>query len=274
MDTSWQPPRAAINPHIYVSELDIIQYPPQAETNILAAAVQAEVARCMKAKGFELDTNEPGFDVSLTDDLPEVDLERVYTYFSPQSAAVYGTSSKELTDSNRVADQEMSHPSPYIDALLGPAGTKELGCKTDSKNKVLIHRAKMEKLFNQIAQLGIRAENLSKPYQKAAEKKWAACMAAKGLPSYRTVEGLFYKNGKVQDESRWSLNNHTLEEIHVATVSGKCMVESGYLEAVSKFQAQAVHTLIAKKPGVITEWQKLHKEQVEHAKKQLAANAK
>ena len=47
VDTSWEPPRSAANPHIYVSELDQIQYPPQAETDIIRSAVKARVIQCM-----------------------------------------------------------------------------------------------------------------------------------------------------------------------------------------------------------------------------------
>lgn len=275
VDTSWQPPKSAINPHIYVSEIDQIQYPPQSDTDALQAVVQAGLAQCMKEKGFDLRTDIPGFKYTLTDDLPESALEDVYSYISPENAAKYGTADERWDTGLEAETAEAGLPKGYNEALSGVEGPGEpTGCYSTVKKKVLKNRVELGKLFNQIAGFRLRANDLVEPQRVDLEKKWAACMAQSGLPTYKTIDSIANRPGKTGDDAGWPELNHSSEEIHVATVSGKCMIDTGYLEDYSKLKSQAVHTLINQKPGLITEWQKLHKEQVEHAKKQLAAAGK
>lgn len=275
VDTSWQPPKSAINPHIYVSEADQIQYPPQADTDALSAAVQAGLAQCMKEKGFDLRADVPGFKYTLTDDLPQSALEDVYTYISPQNAVKYGTASEAWDSSLKAADARAHLSSEYLDALSGPEnGGPDSGCYDTVKKKVLKNRAKLGSIFNQIASLRANAHELVEKQRLGLEKKWATCMANAGMPSYKTIESIGNQPGKTGEDADWPELSHGPAEVKVATQSGKCMIESGYLEGYSKLAAQATHTMISQKPGLITEWQKLHKEQVEHAKKQLAEAGK
>lgn len=268
IDASWQPPKSAVNSHIYVSEVDQIQYPPQVETNLLAAAVKAAVIQCMKKKGFTLNENAPGFTESLTDDLPEKNIESVYSYISPQNALKWGTSTKDFEESRNFSDQNSTNDGGYDLALRGsgkPDG--DLGCLGSAKKRVLVNEEKIGDLFNQIAKIPLQADGLTKQRQKQLEKKWAACMRSAGLPQYSTIDSTASSAGN-QAFREWP-RPVTAQETRVAETSGKCMISTGYLEQYSKYRAQAIHALVSKKPGLITEWQRLHREQIKHAQQQL-----
>ncbi|MDU0968997.1 MAG: hypothetical protein E7A79_07910 [Actinomycetaceae bacterium] len=132
----------------------------------------------------------------------------------------------------------------------------------------------MTQLQDQANTLNNEAADATAAQRKQAAKPWAACMAKAGYPQYHSPDGLSYPDGDPDSGELWPDPRPNAEEIAVAQASGRCMISTGYLEKVSKAKAIAAHKRIAKKPGLITEWKKLHDEEVKVAQSYAAGSGK
>lgn len=214
----------------------------------------------MSEKGYTY-TDPLNYDEGFADDMDEAAIEGVYSYISPENAALYGVSTPSFALSIKKTQADSSLPKGYLDAITGK-DEKDLGCM--GKGFEIFGKAdeKQRQLIQSVAEMQLKASEQAEPLRLKLEKKWAACMADAGLSQYTTIEKVSMENG---GEEPWPQGAPSAEQVKVAKTSGECMISTGYLEEYSKHQAQIGHAYAQKNPGLITEWKKVHQAQIEAA---------
>lgn len=266
-DESWTPRESRVQPHLYMSEADIIMYPDQADTDAIAAALEAFGTRCMTERGFG-GVASAGRDVAAVQRVhEEAAIRDVYGYVPPEDAPKQGVTARGWYESMTRNDDAAPSPA-YKEALHGQTVNGHPtpdSCQGQAIARFLPHYDRFLQINSEIEKLNLQVENDSayKKVEADATQRWAACMAQAGYSQFKTVESLSSPTGDENSNVGWPAPNPGPEEVAVARASSTCMIDTRYLEDVSRANAQAVHRLIAKKPGLITEWQKLRRAQVD-----------
>lgn len=253
-DEAWQPQKSRVNPHIYLSETNQILYPDTAETRAIREAAAAVAEQCMAEQGF------PGLPATRAQAglliLPgnESDVELVYYYRSPENSRKYGVAAPGF--------HEGRHKRDYPPAISEDTQTVLNNCLDVVEKQIYGNLTKMQELEQQAMDINNSVDVAD--VQKSAEREWAKCMKGRGLGRFDAVAGIFGPTGD-ENGPEWPDPRPNPEEIRVAQASGECMIETGYLETVTRANAIAVHEELQKHPGVITEWKKIRQEQVEAA---------
>lgn len=261
---SWQAQKSRINPHIYVSEADQILFPPQEQTDAIRRTFDKSVKECMSRKGYE--TQEVSGLLGIED---ENSIENVYSFLPEDKAMKYGLAAPGFRESKKTSDlnQTVAKPEGYDKTLFGTESGEYIAnsCYGKAISAVFPNLDRTEEIRQVVRNISLEASRLVDAKRIEAEKGWGECMKGKGFGQFKTISGLGSPKGDTNIEEGWP-DKLTLPEIKVAQASSKCMIETGYLETVSKAQAIAAHKLIQRKPGLLTEWQKLQKQQYEASK--------
>ncbi|MDO4613798.1 MAG: hypothetical protein Q4B10_07005 [Actinomycetaceae bacterium] len=214
----------------------------------------------MSEKGYTY-TDPLNYDEGFADDMDEAAIEGVYSYNSPENAALYGVSTPSFALSIKKSKADPSLPEGYLDTLVGK-DEKDLGCMGKGFEIFGNTDERKRQLTQSVAEIRLKVLDQAEPLRLKLEKKWAACMADAGLSQYTTIEKIATKDG---GEELWPDGDPSAEQVKVAKTSGECMISTGYLEEYSKHQAQIGHAYAQKNPGVITEWKKVHQAEIEAA---------
>lgn len=266
-----EPVLSPVNDQLYMSVLHQMLYPPQAETDALRQVLKAGIARCMQKKGFTY-VEAPGTNYVLTPQMDEADVNYVYEYLSPESAQKHGVSSAGFDISFLPLPPQYDDPA-WEEALDGKKNDdSDDGCKGEAA-KQLPALSKMRGLIGQVAKLNresFASVDAARESVKAEfEPKWASCMKEKGFAQFRNFDSVSYRDGQEGVYWRTQGGPPSPAEVAVATASGECMLSTGYLKEVSYKSAVASNKAVAKKPGFITEYKKVHKELIDQVQKKL-----
>ena len=262
----WTPSKSAVNSHIYLSETNAILYPPQAETNQLRNAYYAAVTSCMQKQGFSYtptDANSPSLDLI---SMNEKAIENVYEYVSEEDAVKYGVAAPGWYDQNAKApDDKIS--SPEDRALYGDENSKNpSGCVNEAMKEVLPKYKRMVELEQEATNISVQAADAISTTKYKAAAAWNKCMKNEGYTQFLSPSSLSSPKGDEAPDMSWPAPNPGIEEIKATQAASRCMLSTRYLEKVSKAEALAVHKILAKKPGLIAEWQELRQDSLKKSK--------
>lgn len=266
-DDSWQPQLSRINKHIYLSEIDQIEYPDDNETATLSNAVYNHTEKCMAKRGISNHRYTKYRSLLEVEEDKESAVESVYSYSSPQDVKEYGVGNPDFVRSERSND-DFENVSDTVITAIGEGNPNGSGCLDQAVKALLPHNQEMKKILGQLQQINLDVWRANKPIETQAEKPWAQCMAKKGLPEFKTVASISSPDGDENGEKEWPKPGPSQREIQVGLASGECMIETKYLETVSKAKAVEVHKRLQKKPGLITRWKEIRKAQLEAVQNQ------
>ena len=222
---------------------------------------------CLRSRGVDdtIDEVHPGLGEYLTWPDGRDALNRRYQYVSEEMATRDGFAPPSLRDTG---DYIGPPEEEWTRAVLGSGTESEPApgsCLAEIYERFSPNKKRLDALSATIADILVSAESASEAAVREKEPVWADCMANNGLGRYRTIRSVTTRDGDENGDDLWPGKTAGNDEKNVASVSGRCMIESGYLHAVSAAEATSVNSSLREHPRLLHEWVGLMGDQIDRA---------
>ncbi len=266
---------------LYRSQLD--------NKRVIHDAIELEIQKCMKKKGFNYTLAEFKIEEDPPDRIGDVEYAKregfgIVSDFNkkknspPKNPDTAGMSEAELAAYSEAFGGKIIGLNPdtrdtdivSVSTEEGITRARKSSCVSQAEISVsgdLEQWMLLPILVNELSNK-IRHETAKDPRMIAANKNWVSCMEKAGFRSLSELDHIDVISEKITNNPN-NLDQIKKEEIAVATASAQCQKDINFAATFRAAQADAEKKLLAENQGLITRWAEMNKTAAEKAKKIL-----